>query len=378
VECTKLRNIIINNLQEQGFLEQAEELRIAVKSENYRVIQANYKTETLRTHLNFLMAQNGQIRETIINGKDIDPQRIALELRTVESGKIEENIFKWWNFVWWSIPYVRPYGRQMRFVLWDTHHDKPFGLIGLQSAPLKMNIRDTHLGISRESRDWWINMSMSAQRVGALPPYNQLLGGKMVAMALAAKELREFYREKYLHSQTILRQRELPADLLFITTTGAFGKSSIYNRVKYQNDHLIEFLGYTQGSGAFHISEKIYQEIIRLLRQEGVNVGRGYGFGPSRKRQLLSIGFKYLNLPDFEYHGIKRAFYLISHVNNLKAVIRNNTEPEFKEYNLPDLCEYWKERWAIKRAKNQSDWKTFNAQNFWEQTQTELERLASG
>ena len=63
----------------------------------------------------------------------------------------------------------------MRFILWDTHHDLPFGLINLQSPILKTSVRDKSLGIPNNEIDYWVDKSMSAQRVGALPPYNELI-----------------------------------------------------------------------------------------------------------------------------------------------------------------------------------------------------------
>ncbi len=370
-----IRKKIIASLIEQGFIVFDGKLILKEKNEVFRSIQIQSRSKKIKQHINFLASQNGKIKQFLINGVDVDPRKIQLELRIVKTKTHDESLFKWWNFIWWSIPYERAYGRQMRFLLWDTYHDKPFGLIGLHSAPLKIKIRDEYLGIKKESRDWWINMSMSAQRVGALPPYNRLLGGKMVAMTLASKDIREAYQAKYEGKFTLMKKRELPAELLFVTTTGAFGKSSIYNRIKYKDDKLIEFLGYTQGSGAFHIPENLYQEILIFLQEQGVDVSRGYGHGPSRKRQLLSRAFQLLDLPDFEYHGIKRAFYLISHAKNLKNVIEKNHTPAYKNYSIDLLCDYWKERWALPRAQRFNDWKTFDAEIFWQQSQRELEKI---
>lgn len=371
-----IRSEIIDSLKAQGFSISNNKLFIENDNGVIRKAQLKAREEKIKQHLKFLISQNGSIKNYILNGKELQPKNIELELRVVKPNTIEEVIFKWWNLVWWSIPYDRAYGRQMRFILWDKYHDKPFGLIGLQSAPLRMKIRDDYLGINKEDRDWWVNFSMSAQRVGALPPYNQIIGGKMVAMGLASKEIRETYIQKYNNYETIIKKRKLPAELLFITTTGAFGKSSIYNRVKYYNDKLIEFLGYTKGSGAFHIPESIYQKILQLLESEGINTDRGYGHGPSRKRQLLHQGFQLLNLRDFEYHGVKRAFYLISHIYNLKQVIQKKHVPIYKKYTISQLCDFWKDRWAIKRSERFNDWKKFDANNFWDMTQRQLKMLA--
>jgi len=54
--------------------------------------------------------------------------------------------------------------------LWDKTHDAPFGLISLQSPLLKMAVRDNYLGIPGDELDRWVNKSLHAQRVGALPP----------------------------------------------------------------------------------------------------------------------------------------------------------------------------------------------------------------
>lgn len=97
------------------------------------------------------------------DGKVIVPENIELELREVKSDSFEEFLFRWWNLIWWSIPYQRSYGRQMRFLLWDTKHNAPFGLICLQSPVLKMSVRDRSLGIPKDELDIWVNRSMNAQ-----------------------------------------------------------------------------------------------------------------------------------------------------------------------------------------------------------------------
>jgi Domain of unknown function (DUF4338) len=125
------------------------------------------------------------------DGDNIDPEKIVLEFREVIRRSFEEDLSHWWNFIWWSILYQYPYERQMRFLVWDTYHDLPFGLINLQSPILKMSVRDKSLGIPNDEVDIWVNKSMSAQLVGALAPYNELVGGKMVALAITSNEIRE-------------------------------------------------------------------------------------------------------------------------------------------------------------------------------------------
>ncbi|MEG8946407.1 Druantia anti-phage system protein DruA [Rosettibacter firmus] len=367
-----LKNKIVKALEEQGFKINPHVRPARYSKTIYRRIQQKARFEQLSLHRNFLLNSIEKVKEYCRDGSDINPEKLSLELREVKSGSLEEIIFRWWNLVWWSIPYQRSYGRQMRFLLWDNTHDAPFGLICLQSPVLKMSVRDRYLGIPNTELDVWVNKSMHAQRVGALPPYNELLGGKMVALALTCNEIRDSYRRKYNNTVTILQKRVLKPELLFITTTSAFGKSSIYNRLKYNDDIVAMSLGYTQGSGTFHIPEGLYQEILEFLSQKGIDISRGYGHGPSRKLKLISLGLEHLGLSKYEYHGIKREFYLFPLVKNLQEVIHSNHKPIWLDRSFDELVEYWKYRWALPRAERMPGWENFKSKKFFKKIENML------
>jgi hypothetical protein len=371
----KLRERIIQVLKEQGFKINPHVRPKGCSKTTYRRIQQKARLEQLSLHKNFLVDSFKKVKNFCRDGSEIIPERISLELRGVQSGSFEEVLFKWWNLIWWSIPYQRSCGRQMRFLLWDITHDAPFGLICLQSPVLKISVRDNYLGIPNDELDIWVNKSMNAQRVGALPPYNELLGGKMVALTLSCNEIREAYRRKYKNYTTIIKGRKLKPELLFITTTSAFGKSSLYNRLRYNGEVVAQSLGYTQGSGTFHIPENLYEEILNFLENKGIDTARGYGHGPSRKLKLISLGLKYLGLSKYEYHGIKREFYLFPLVKNLKKVIQENEKPIWIDRPFDKLVDYWKERWAIPRAERMPEWKKFNSDIFLKKTERMLEEL---
>lgn len=371
----KLRRRIINILIKQGFKINPHLRPVSYSKTTLRRIHKESRLEQITYQKNFLSEYFDLAKSYCKDGKYINPDEVELEIREVKSDSLEKLLFKWWNFIWWSIPYQRSYGRQMRFLLWDITHDAPFGLICLQSPVLKMAVRDNYLEIPRDELDIWINRSMNAQRVGALPPYNELLGGKMVALSLTCNEIREAYREKYKNYVSIIKGRKLNPNLLFITTTSAFGKSSLYNRLKYNGEVVAECLGYTQGSGSFHIPEDLYKEILEFLANKGIDVVRGYGHGSSRKLKLISLGLKYLGLSKYEYHGIKREFYLFSLVKNLKEVIQKSQKPIWIDRPFDKLVDYWKERWAIPRAERMPKWKIFNSNKFFEKTEKMLKEL---
>ncbi len=365
----ELKKRIVKVLKEQGFKINPHVRPKGCSKTTYRRIQQKARFEQLSLHKDFLIDSVKKVKNYCRDGSEIIPEKISLELREVQPGSFEEILFRWWNLIWWSIPFQRSYGRQMRFLLWDTTHDAPFGLICLQSPVLKMSVRDNYLGIPKDELDIWVNKSLNAQRVGALPPYNELLGGKMVALTLTCNEMREAYRRKYKNYISIIKGRKLEPELLFITTTSAFGKSSLYNRLKYNGEVVAESLGYTQGSGTFHIPEELYQELLKFLSRKGINTTRGYGHGPSRKLKLISLGLRYLGLSNYEYHGIKREFYLFPLVKNLKEVIHKKEKPIWFDRPFDHLVDYWKERWAIPRAERIQEWKNFEKNKFFKKVE---------
>lgn len=366
MEEKELKEKIINVLKEQGFNINPHVRPTFCDKQAYKDVQNMSRLEQISTHRGFLQSFSGNAQKHCRSGKDINPDKIELELRELKSDTFEDKLFRWWNFVWWTIPYQRPYGRQMRFLLWDKTHDSAFGIIGLQSPILKMSVRDKALEIPNSELDVWVNKSMSAQRIGALPPYNQLLGGKMVALSLTSNEIREAYRQKYANYTTIIKERSIGTDLLFITTTSAFGRSSLYNRLKYKGEIVAKRLGFTQGSGSFHIPQELYLEILDFLANKGIDVSRGYGHGPSRKLKLLSSAFIRLGLHEFEFHNIKREFYLFPLARNLEMVIKNGEEPDYINRPFNSLVDYWKERWAVPRAKRKPEWEEFKASVFFD------------
>ncbi len=361
IDKNKLREKLIKALEEQGFSQSFDD------KETYKKVQQKARIEQIKLHSKVLKENIKKVKRYMRDGSEIRVEDIDLELREVRPNSLEETIYRWWNLIWWSIPYQPAYGRQMRFVLWDKTHDAPFGLICLQSPVLRMAVRDEYLDIPKEELDYWINKSMNAHRVGALPPYNDLIGGKMVALALVSNEIREAYKRKYKNYKTLLKQREIESDLLFITTTSAFGKSSIYNRLKYNDEVVAISLGYTKGYGTFHIPEAIYKEMIELLKEEGFNTDRCYGNGPSRKLRLIRLALKTLGFSNsYTNHGIKREFYLFPLVKNLKEVIHNQESPIWYDRPLQELFEYWKRRWGIPRASRTDKWKAFKKEEFFQ------------
>lgn len=370
-----LRKKTIEILKIQGYV--VGKKSFALKNNNQetkREVHLLAKAERLSKNEKFIMDNIGLIKKNLINGDKLDISKINPKIIEVKEGSKYEKIFRWWNLVWWSLPYEHAYGRQMRFVVWDKYHKAPIGLIGLQSPILSWSVRDKRLGIKSEDRDYWVNQSMSAQRLGALPPYNYILGGKLVALLMTSDVIRKKFEAKYKDKLTVMQNRKLPARLLFITTTGAFGKSSVYNRLKFDDNVVSEFIGYTKGNGSFHIPNTLYEDFIKYLETRNYDVRRGYGSGPSKKLRLIDQAMEALGIHHGNEHGVKRALYLFSLVKNLEEVITLNKDPIWSNRSIEKLTKYWKVRWALPRKFSRRMYLNFSKRQFIEDTIKELKK----
>jgi hypothetical protein len=329
-----------------------------------RQLHHTRRVEQIRSHRATLREVFDEVKEYSIEGRDLNPENIRLRLIEVRTGSTEARIYFWWNLVWWSIPYEQPIGRQIRFLLWDDGHNAPFGLLGLQSPPLNMEARDRFLKLAPSDLDYWVNQSLSAHRIGALPPYNALLGSKMVALTASCRELRQIYARKYKDTRTVLRKRHLPAKLLFVTTTSAYGKSSVYDRLTYNGQEVCTYLGLTKGEGTFQITDKLYESLLTFLKTKGTPIERkGFKKGTSRKLRLVDKALDILGL-DLLHHGIQRGVYLFPHAENLAGVVGFNKRPLWRNWTFAELFRFWHRRWAIPRSKRDQQWQTFVSTRF--------------
>lgn len=340
-----LKERIIAELLEQGF-EIGKE--VATK-DDYRRLQEVSKKIFLKKYKDFIERYIFTAKNYMLDGKDLNPTKIDLELKYIDSDSIEFQLHKWWDLVWWSMRFQPPVGRVIRFFLFDKYHQAYFGLITLTSPIFNIGSRDKYLGLTAENYCEGVNRSLSAHRVGAFPPYNILLGGKMVAYTLVSNELRNIATQIYPDLR-----------LYYITTTSAFGKSSIYNRLKFK-DRLVGFpVGFTQGYGSFQFTEETYQLIIRFLKENSLYKD----WKSSSKLRRIKQALRILDLEGASIHGLKREVYLFPLVENLIETIQDKESPKYLDYPFWELLNFWKKRWCVPRSSRVDSWKYFNKEQF--------------
>jgi hypothetical protein len=243
----------------------------------------------------------------------------------------------------------------MRFLVWDEAHGKLIGLIALGDPVFNLRVRDDWIGWGvRERKKHLVNM-LDAYVLGAVPPYNELLGGKLVAALVRSREIRNAFTSRYRHSRGVISGRRKSASLVLVTTASAFGRSSLYNRVRLQDRLLFQSLGYTEGWGHFHIPDDLFDLMREYLQRIGHGYSRGfqYGNGPNWKMRAVRKTLELLGVaPGLLRHGIRREVFVCQLADNARSVL-NGQSTVARYTKLPSVAEIGaaaRDRWIVPRA----------------------------
>ncbi len=293
------------------------------------------------------------------NGSEVSPQRIRPILVEVTE-PWQADLFRLARLTW-SLPFSKGYGRRLRFLLLDQSNNKLIGILGLQSPPLDFPARDRLFRYPDTRKVELVNQMMDIYTLGAVPPYSRLLGGKLVALAASSNEVREAYTRKYEGRLTEMEERTLPPQLVALTTTSAFGRSSIYNRLKFKADVIARPIGYTEGYSSFHLAS-VYPALRAFLQQKGVSSRGGFGTGPRVVWQTMVRALAKLGLPsELLRYGVRREAFLFPLVHDLTDYMEGRTEtPHFRDIPFATLSSYWRERWLLPRAQRVDGWRSWN------------------
>jgi hypothetical protein len=209
---------------------------------------------------------------------------------------------------------------------------------------------------------------------GAVPPYNHLLGGKLVCLMMLSPKVVNDYRERYsgvvsiIASQMAGRPITKEPHLAFLGTTSLYtDHSSQYNRVKLPNGSVagqsatVEYmqLGRTEGFGSPNLSAETEQGLAEIAEAASGfrNVNFVFGEGQSPKLRQLRQGFAGLGLnqSNLLQHGSPRIIYGVPLIRNLPGVLLGiDSDPKYAIDSArveaeEDIARYWTTRWLASR-----------------------------
>lgn len=243
----------------------------------------------------------------------------------------------------------------------------------LSAALTERESRDAIAAVLRKAKGDAVGTEMADLTVcGAVAPYNELLGGKLVAMLAASPTVVRAYAERYGESaseiasgmagRAIVRRNQL----VLLGTTSLYGaNSSQYNRLSMPGQVLgghspIEYrrVGRSRSFGTSHLSSGSVDALVHLVEEaSGTRVNSIFGEGVNPKLRKVRHGLDLLGWPsdDLLQHGRQRIIYSVSLVTNLLPyLIGLDAEPAYRfrsnvAGDTAKVVAWWAERWLDRR-----------------------------
>lgn len=212
---------------------------------------------------------------------------------------------------------------------------------------------------------------------GSIPPYNQLLSGKLVSILACSPRVIKDYTEKYadqvseiasrMKGQKVIRDSRLA----FLGTTSLYSVgSSQYNRIKVpmKNDFVLTYkkMGVTEGYGTVYFSKTTTSALMRVLELQdgGRRINNIFGEGTSPRFRLISRGLSTLGIKSnaFLQHYTPRIVYSMELAKNTNDFLCGRTteleypfnidDPHDVATSTQDLIDYWYTRWLKSRLQS--------------------------
>jgi len=369
----QLKRKIRAHLKEIGFSKAPDGTLLppALDKETYRSIHSHQRLAKLAEHQEWIAAKTRKLFRYFASGADVDVLKIRPRIELIRGRTWQSDLFRFAG-LYWQIPISYGYGRRLRFLVWDDSNEKLIGLLALGDAVFNLRVRDQLIGWDHKRRaDGLVNL-MDAYVLGALPPYNMLLGGKLIASLVRTSDIVQAFETKYLGTIGLISKKQKNAHLAAVTTSSALGRSSIYNRLKLNGQFIFESIGYTLGYGHFHISDALFEELRDYLKSIGDSYANGFEFGqgPNWKIRVIRRGLDQLGMnSDMIRHGFAREVFFCSVANN--AIDFLSGDNQHLEYdNLPTVESASKlalTRWVIPRAERMPEYLIWQAEQILEE-----------
>src|SRR5690349_21675264 len=287
-DAADLRRRVRAELRAAGFVSEDGRLRPRKDptKEAIRDLHKRQRAALLKKSRPFIDRWEDKVLEEFANGDEVEPHKIRPVVTRVDGGGFDAALFRFAS-LHWTVPVSVGYGRRTRFLVHDENTEKLIGVFALGDPVYNLRVRDEEIGWGVEQRSARLYNVLDAFVLGAMPPYRELLGGKLVAMAATSRDTTELVAEKYSGTRTRISKKEKDPHPVLVTTTSALGRSSLFNRLSYRKRLLYQPVGYTEGFGHFQFSDALFAELCDLLRGNGGVPDYEYGGGPNWRLRTI-------------------------------------------------------------------------------------------
>ena len=348
-----------------------------------RRLHAPAVTERRRRARAFLEEWEEELLEHFADGSEVEPSEIKPRLVLVETEE-QQRLFRY-AALHWSIPVSSGYGRRIRFLVMDSSNKKLIGLIGLGDPVYGLRDRDNWIGWDAQHRRERLRCVMDAFVLGAVPPYSALLGGKLVAALATSKVVQDQFWRQYANRRALISRTAQRDRLVLITTASAYGRSSVYNRVRLNRRDLWTHVGYTSGHGEFLFGGRLYERLVAYVDKYGVPTARHVRWKSKRdagtraakvpvpktklqwrnRREVVRTALTLLGLPySLHVHGLRRGIYAAPLGEAAIEWLRGSARtPRLRPLSVKQIGQAAVERWMVPRSLRDGNWKLWQAEN---------------
>jgi hypothetical protein len=360
VEVAKLRSRVRAELRASGFVTEDGRLRPRKEptKQAIRDLHKRQRAAILKRSRPFIDRWEDKLINEFADGGEIEPRKIRPVVTRVDGAGFNAALFRFAT-LHWTVPVSVGYGRRTRFLVHDENTEKLIGVFALGDPVYNLRVRDEEIKWGVEQRSARLYNVLDAFVLGAVPPYRELLGGKLIAMAATSSDTNELIADKYRGTRTRISKKEKDPRPVLITTTSALGRSSLFNRLKYRGRLLYRPIGYTEGFGHFQFSDSLFADLCDLLRDDGGIPDYEYGGGPNWRIRTIRQALSKLDIEDdLLRHGVQRQVFLAPLAINWKQYLRGDADvPRWYRLHLNEQASFYRRRWAVPRSQRDDSYK---------------------
>lgn len=364
-----IKGKIIDVIISQGFHLDKDNLIKSITSDksSIRNLHKHYREHIILKGYNFIKENFLLLEKFFANGNEINIKKFDPILIQVHSNSLYSNLFRLASLLW-SVPVSNGYGRRVRYLVFDNSNEKLIGLFALGDPVFNLNARDNIIGWDYRLKMENLYHVMDLYVAGAVPPYSNLLCGKLISMLALTNEVRNVIWNKYVNSTTNITKKHKIPHLALITTLSALGRSSQYNRISLNDQKLFNKVGETSGWGHFHLSNGTYdlmREYLISINHPIVKSNR-FGQGPNWKIRFIRTALEEIGLPaDLLNHGIKRELYFAPLASNyIEYLTGSEKDPNYFDLNYQSINDYFKNRWFYNRINRTPSYIEVNKKDY--------------
>lgn len=211
---------------------------------------------------------------------------------------------------------------------------------------------------------------------GAIPPYNELLGGKLVSILACSPVVIRDYTERYCNQISEIASRMKgkrvvrDSRLAFLGTTSLYALgSSQYNRIKVPvgDSFTLQYkkMGITEGFGTVYFSKETTGAMMQILEllDGGRKINNIFGEGTSPRFRLISRGLSSIGIKanSFLQHYSPRIVYSMELAPNTNDFLLGHTDTLNYPFDITcdddvtqktqGMIDFWYERWMKNRLQ---------------------------